>query len=247
MKPEHELLKKMLIDAAKILRKDNKTFWVEYGTLLGFIRDAGFIEWERDVDLGMWKEKKDLAYKKKLVTEFRKLGYKLNFSDGHLHVYPKRKKPDVELDINFYEKVGDMAVKPIFIPQNKIGVFCRRFVWALYDMNTMKIANRKFQALCCTFIIFLPVFLFHMLPVRLREQLLPKICNIQNRSFFLNKSNTVPLRFFKAFKNIKIFGCDLPVPKDSEDYLEYKFGEDWRIPKKEWDSTTQDKALLGNR
>jgi len=246
MKKAHELMEKMLIDAAEILKRDNRLFWVEYGTLLGFVREGGFIEWERDVDLGVWKDNKDLAYKKKLSADFKKLGYKVCFSDGHLHIYCKNTEANVELDINFYTTVDNMAVKPIYIPRNKLGVFLKRFLWSLYDLNTLKFANNRFQAFLGNLIIIIPTVLFHLLPAYLREIILPKIAKIQNASFFINKSNCVPSCYFAEFRNFEIFGIELPIPKESESYLEYKFGHDWRTPKKQWDSFSQDKALLGN-
>jgi len=247
MGSKHDLMRTMLIDTADVLSGDRKVFWIEYGTLLGFVRDGGFLEWENDVDIGMWKEEKDLLYKKKLEVQFRKLGYETCFSDGHFHINPKNNRLNVELDINFYEKNGRMAVKPIFVARNKVGVFLKRFVWSLYDMKTMKLANNRLQALGGTVVTILPVLLFHMLPTSLREMLLPRFAKMQHSSFFLNKSNMVPVEFFEEIKMLELFGYEFPVPKDAEGYLAYKFGEDWRTPNKDWDSLTQDKALLGNR
>ncbi|MBA7548651.1 hypothetical protein ES705_41116 [subsurface metagenome] len=38
----------------EILDKHEVDFWLESGTLLGAIRDKGFIPWDRDMDLGTW-------------------------------------------------------------------------------------------------------------------------------------------------------------------------------------------------
>lgn len=42
----------------------------------------------------------------------------------------------------------------------------------------------------------------------------------------------VPSNFFLDLKKIDLFGLKLKVPSDAEGYLEYTFGTDWRIPKK---------------
>ena len=49
---------KNLLDIKKILDKNDITFWLIYGTLLGAIRDKGFIEWDSDSDIGIYSDQK---------------------------------------------------------------------------------------------------------------------------------------------------------------------------------------------
>ena len=47
---------KNLIDSILILNKTKIKYWVCHGTLLGIIRDKSLIEWDHDIDIGVWKK-----------------------------------------------------------------------------------------------------------------------------------------------------------------------------------------------
>lgn len=42
----------------------------------------------------------------------------------------------------------------------------------------------------------------------------------------------VPKHFFERLNNIEFYGMGFNIPSDVEDYLAYRYGEDWRVPKK---------------
>ena len=48
-----ELSKEAFIKVVDIFNKNNIPFWLEYGTLLGCIRNKDFIDIDDDIDLGM--------------------------------------------------------------------------------------------------------------------------------------------------------------------------------------------------
>lgn len=52
--PEYqEHLFEMLSDLAIILNKHNLRWWIDGGTLLGFVRNNGFIPWDDDMDISL--------------------------------------------------------------------------------------------------------------------------------------------------------------------------------------------------
>ena len=57
-----------------------------------------------------------------------------------------------------------------------------------------------------------------------------------------NKKKYVPSSFYKNFKSITFQNKDYPIPKNTDEYLTYRYG-DWQTPVKEWNTATDDNAL----
>ncbi|MCK5260582.1 MAG: LicD family protein [Thermoplasmatales archaeon] len=44
----------------------------------------------------------------------------------------------------------------------------------------------------------------------------------------------IPAKYFTELKKIDFFGVEINIPKDTIDYLEFKYGADWRTPIQNW-------------
>lgn len=71
--------------ATKIISKVTKEFellnidyWIEYGTLLGAVREKGFIPWDSEFDVGIWHSDY-LKHKAHLDAKFREFGFNINY------------------------------------------------------------------------------------------------------------------------------------------------------------------------
>jgi phosphorylcholine metabolism protein LicD len=126
---EKELIKD-LFKIKKIFEEYDIFFWLDYGTLLGAVRDNKFITWDDDVDLGIWngdyfkiKKARFILKKEGFLVCFyrnhkviiRRLNYKIGDHFFEIHVYtpdisgkfiesPKYLKNDVRISssIDFY-------------------------------------------------------------------------------------------------------------------------------------------------
>ena len=58
-----------------------------------------------------------------------------------------------------------------------------------------------------------------------------------------NKIKSVPLRFYKSFKTVSFQDKNYTIPEDTDGYLTYRYG-DWQTPVKDWNTATDDKALM---
>ena len=46
-----------LIEIINLLDKNEISYWVCHGTLLGIVRDKDLIPWDHDIDIAVWDEK----------------------------------------------------------------------------------------------------------------------------------------------------------------------------------------------
>ena len=56
------------------------------------------------------------------------------------------------------------------------------------------------------------------------------------------KTKSVPKKFYENFKTITFKGHDYIIPELTDEYLTYRYG-DWETPVKDWNTSTDDKAL----
>ncbi|MBA7695276.1 hypothetical protein ES703_103898 [subsurface metagenome] len=53
----------------------------------------------------------------------------------------------------------------------------------------------------------------------------------------------IPDNYFKGLSEIQFYGMQFKVPAPAEDYLAYRYGENWRIPKKNHETLRDDGAV----
>lgn len=98
MTDEQEIILKILIEIKKICVNHNIKYFLAYGTLLGAVRHKGFIPWDDDIDIVMFRE------------DYEKF---LSIADKELPEYYKLRKPG-DKDYPFYfAKIDDMRTTKI--------------------------------------------------------------------------------------------------------------------------------------
>jgi lipopolysaccharide cholinephosphotransferase len=233
---------KEAIDALRqvreVFKKYDINFWLNGGTLLGIVRNKHLIPWDNDIDLGVWK--KDVnkikigsdAYK-----DFQKKGCDVYFLKDKI-VIEKNKFP---INISLFYIKGDEAIKPKYLLYGKhpIGKFLRSLWW----LCTVSYYGNMFK----TKKTFLVRMIQILLPSNFRKNLGKIIAGVSK--YFDCKEITwrVPSHFFTNLSEIKFSGMKLKAPSEIEEYLKFHYGEDWKTPKKEWDTLTQDGAIQKSR
>lgn len=138
-KNQIKLRKKAFIEITDLLKKNNLFFFLYGGVLLGFVRDKNFINWDWDVEIGM--------FRKTMLKNWDKIIYVLK--DNNFQIVSK----DVnELKINFIkysnEKITTFELNGFrydFITKNYIRKklnIPRKF---FHKMEQISIFNRKFK------------------------------------------------------------------------------------------------------
>ncbi|MDD3876068.1 MAG: LicD family protein [Bacteroidales bacterium] len=98
-------------------------YWIEYGTLLGAVRDKTIIPWDSEFDMGIWYSDYE-KNKEFLLNKFNELGFKIDFSskDRVKLIHKTSEIGAYTIDIHTYHVLEDIAF-----------VSCSRFKKSFYN------------------------------------------------------------------------------------------------------------------
>ena len=216
------------LETIDILNKNNVKYWICHGTLLGLIRDKQLIPWDHDIDIAVWSETISREKIKKIMLSNNFLLKDKYVEDSSLTF---EKKGGRLVDINFYQVTTlknnerKIAYASFCIPKN---FFCK-----LIDaLSNAKKYGGKFKYLINFFSIFESLF----------EKL--KIFLIKKNIFYGRAWITQPLELLKEFKNINCCEINLIVPKKTEEYLIYMYGNNWKNVRRKFNTVKDNQSTI---
>jgi hypothetical protein len=166
----------------------------------------------RNGDLISWDRDIDLFVWKDDYQKVRMLKKEIE-KKGFKYLFKERTTRLVwdskEITIGYYELKGDYAIRTKLVTNNKFG----NMIYFGLLSRTIKFNMKKTYR-------FLRWFL-----------LKSKAC--------YEVRQIVPAHFYLELKEINLFNIILKVPAETEEYLEYTFGKDWRMPKKDFKYTPE--------
>lgn len=207
------------IETIDLLNAHDVPYWVCHGTLLGLIRDGKLIPWDHDIDIALWAN----SVPKSTVIELMiSHGYALKSDGSDYDFLSFTKQGGREVDFNYYRvsQDPDLAFSEWFIPRSKVT----RLLWAL---SNARLHQGRYGWLIRQLAFLSPAFCW--------------IVDALKKKNYLYKSAgyTTPVNLLKDFQFIEISGIKIRVPFSFEHVLEYVYGKDWRIPKRQYDWTKE--------
>lgn len=105
-----ELIVKLFSEVIRIFEKYNIDYWIEYGTLLGAVREGGFIPWDSEIDVGIWYSNY-LNNEANLLKEFKAAGFFINLDskDRVKLIHKDLLIGAYTIDIHTYHVKGNIA------------------------------------------------------------------------------------------------------------------------------------------
>jgi len=233
--PKEELFVKNLKDFKRIFDKYNIKFWLDWGTLLGAVREGRIIPWDEDIDLGVSSD----DYKKIILTfpEFKKKGFLVNEIPIPNTEFPCIKysftRWEVTIDVfsYYFQRDEVISFNTNFVPGHK---FIKRYLWFLWRLLLAAEIN-TFSKTECILKKFHQCLLF-LVPSQVKGYLIDKIkhflIEIDNRNHI--KKIILPRYYFEELKKIEFYGEKFNIPRNSEFYLERIYGKNWKKPSQNW-------------
>jgi len=217
-----------------ILEKKDIDFWLDTGTLLGAIREKKFIQWDKDIDIGVFY--KDIKKIKECFKELKNSGFEIFYFK--IEKFIKILNSYCEIDLNLYDIKEGNAIKTYYI-HNKIGRIIDYLRWILtIDKIEYKKSNapKKFTK---------KISMARKKSPKIFLRPTNKILEILYRKIGSKKVNIeIPKKFFTTLEDIKFYNLTFKIPNNTEKYLEYRYGKDWRVPNKNYIYYRDDKAIV---
>lgn len=209
-----ENLLTLLVETADFFNNNNINYWIDYGTLLGFIRDGEIIPWDRDVDFSIFAS--DFG---KLNEAFSEHG-EFNFGSSTM-----RNAHGDNARIEFVDYSLDSGL--VYMPSMGPDYFGNAatiprvffsFVNRLYaDIYSYSGDETHY---------FLDELTTHKSAVIRQEDGKPRP-EVKTLFHGLRRS---PKKHFDKLESINIKGVDVKIPSDPEEYLAIRYGPNWKIP-----------------
>ncbi len=217
-----------LVEVKEVLDANDIRFWLDWGTLLGTVRKGDLIAWDHDIDLGLIEENPQKM--NKVFCELEKRGFKV--MSVKLPYYER-----IEFEKSFGQRIclapyrvkGQFAVSDI---QVDLHSFLTKWLYSFYYI--LLYPQKYFVVSQFEFIFHTIKKFFVKLPFSFRKPVASILW------FFIIRTNkgynqvVIPFSFFQKLDTISLHGVLFKIPSNVEEYLKYHYGENWRIPDKNW-------------
>jgi phosphorylcholine metabolism protein LicD len=195
----------ILKDVIEVLNRHKIEYYLDFGTLLGAVRDGKLIPWDDDIDISLLNEDDYKRLPEVLSTLRWDYGWRPS-----LLTYKKSYGRRVRKNRKLFHNGVDFTSPESY--------------------SIAKIRNHRFMFFgrgnCCV-----DIFCKYERDEKLYWEAYGKI-------------NSMPKELLKdGLTTIDFYGVECKIPKDYENYLEFKYGEEWRVPKKEWTHDGEDFSI----
>lgn len=182
---------------------------------------------DNDIDIGCWEDEKDKLFA--ICPELLKENCSFYIGNNFTILFN-----NIKISIALYQRSEKVASrKTILEKKNFLSKFLYRwyliFKNALY-LQSLNLHSKTFKLGKITNYI---VFWLGGFPKNILYDLTDltlKICE----KFNYTVKWEIPHHYFASFKKINFYGMEFNVPSPVEKYLEYRYGKDWMIPKRDW-------------
>lgn len=228
----HKNLLFMLKTIDKILDKENIKYFLVGGSALGAIRHKGFIPWDDDIDIGL--------YRKDFEKLEKKIGGKSLRNIKYYQAEEAMDKAPAPYGCFCYENKYIIDVYPIdTVPKNKFLKKIQKYLSNIYHLSVYKKPSKNRGKLAYYFtkllLILLPTFILNFFKIISKKNILKlkkfksnEVANIYGIKGFYKE---IMPREYIGNPILKEFEGELfPIPEQWDKYLTHLYGDYMKLP-----------------
>lgn len=215
--------------------------WMDQGSLLGLIRSGKLIPGDHDIDLGCWRE--DLARVRDRVIAFaRDRGLWVTTRSAAGMVFRCGIHPNCfQLSLAVYDDLNGVATKRVPCPPKQLEPW--RWKTFLVCDGLVKLADIPDQHLDPSVTTHRWIAMLRRFTPAVVRELGARVAAPVLREVRRYVVMKAPASYFKELDPVEIDGVRFFVPSHPESYLEFKYGSDWRTPRRDWVYWEEDGGL----
>ncbi len=217
----------LLRKVCSVLNDHEIDYFLTCGTLLGYIREGDFIEWDTDIDLGVF----DVDEVLKQEDQFQKQGLRIEmYLPDHsvpmslkLHLYDEKQRADFGLQLDFFEfeNTGDSFIFRMMNYRGFVERTLRLIVTILKSVIRNGISSDE--------------GIRDLIEVSSMPSWWKRITGkfqVWIKKYLIRQY----LHVFEPFTCVEAewFGFTVNIPSNPEDHLRLLYGDEWRIPKPDY-------------
>lgn len=215
-------------------------YWLDTGILLGAVRDRKIIPWDGDVDFGVWYSQ--ISKLQAVPQELCDKGFEVHFLERQncIKILKKDHPIDATFDVTLYRLNNGKAMHTWFVLNKTLMSQALGYL----DRVLLPPESRYELEYSC-----MPAFvtkslykISDALPTSARTQLVKTVRAMHEKTHSAVRA-VIPSHYFTNLSTIRFYGMEFKVPAKTEEYLAYRYGEDWRVPKKDYTWYKEDGAI----
>jgi len=243
---------KDLKDLKELLDDTDIKYWVDAGTLIGAVRNGKIIPWDDDVDFGFWGRDWDKVIS--IAPKLEELGFKvhlthLELSDGVVPAGACFVRCGFPIYLTGYTLSDENAIAVEGRPKTKLALILKALCLLcngrriLAIMPSKAFSEKKSLTRCLKTI----GKLLMKTPTEFRRIVKRMLLNLWLISGSEIRYMVIPKHFFQKLKKIRFYDMYFLAPSDTEGYLEYRYGENWRVPIRDWEPEESPALIIPGR
>jgi len=221
---DEKTVAKMLKDIKNSCDKNNIIFWLRDGTILGAVRDKKVIPWDSDIDIGIWRKDFEKLYF--VQIDMNNLGYETLIHNDEIPPSLNIVKNDCNMDIAAYTSKNGKISTEYVESKGLFGEILNYLLWILNLRIEVK-EDRIPHNITKKIIKFCKI-----IPNNIRDGLILFLNDIYKNKATNHFVKTIPSHYYMNLSKINFYGTQVNIPTEIDDYLLFRYGKDWKTPKK---------------